>query len=202
MTVHEAPLGEVDRPVPSRLVIVRHASTEWSKSGRHTGRTDVPLDDDGRKMAAGLGPYLAPFACGLVRSSPLRRALSTCALAGFGDDPITDDGLLEWEYGAYEGWTTAEIRSDRPGWDLFRDGCPDGEDAVAVGARVDDFLARLAATGWPVAVAFAHGHVLRVLIARWLGLPPERGSSFLLAPGGIGVLSHERERTVLESLTL
>jgi len=183
-------------PAPGRLVVVRHADTDWSASGRHTGRTDIPLNAAGRERAAALGPRLAAGRYAAVWSSPLSRARETARLAGF--DPVLHDELMEWDYGEYEGLTTAEIVASRPGWELFRDGCPGGEDAVGVGARVDALLARLPPAG--DVLAFSHGHLLRVLIARWLTLPPADGRLIALAPGGIGTLGHEHGHHVLTSL--
>lgn len=186
---------------PARLVLVRHGATTWSRDGRHTGRTDLPLDEDGRRQAARLGARLAGEKFALVRTSPLRRARETCALAGFADQAVVDGALAEWDYGEYEGRTTVEIRAERPGWQLFRDGCPGGEDAAAVGARVDGFLEQLGeepdAPGGTVA-CFAHGHVLRVLAARWLGLPPEDARLVALNTASISVLAYEHEWRVVE----
>jgi probable phosphoglycerate mutase len=181
----------------TRLVLVRHASTAWSKSGQHTGRTDLPLDTDGEAAARALMPRLAAIGVERVYSSPLRRALHTCRLAGLEAEVIIDPGLLEWDYGEYEGRTTNEIRSTRPGWDLFRDGCPGGEDATEVGARVDDFLDRMGESAEGTVLAFAHGHVLRVLVARWLDLPPERGASFVLGAPSVSTLGWEHENPVV-----
>jgi len=178
------------------LVIVRHADTEWTLSGRHTGRTDIPLADAGREKAAALRPRLAGRSFAAVWSSPLSRARETARLAGF--DPVIDDELAEWDYGDYEGLTTAQIVERRPGWDLWRDGCPGGEDAAAVGARADSMLAKLPPQG--DVLAFSHGHFLRTLTARRLGLPPTAGALFLLTPGAIGVLGHEHGRNVLSRL--
>jgi probable phosphoglycerate mutase len=187
--------------------IVRHTDTEWSASLRHTGRTDLPLSPAGRDEAAGLRGRLGGVDFAAVISSPLRRARQTAELAGV-VCTREDDDLVEWDYGDYEGLTTVEIRQHHPGWDMWRDGTPGGEDAAAVGARVDRVLARLAgsadASGPPPGsdgageiLLVAHAHVLRVLSARWLGLPPADGALFVLAPGGIGRLGYERERKVL-----
>lgn len=188
---------------PDRLVVVRHGATPWSRSGRHTGRTDLPLDDGGRAQAVALGDRLASMGIDRVLTSPLERARATCALAGLGELAETVDELVEWDYGDYEGRTTEEIRAERPGWQLFRDGCPGGEDADEVGSRADAVLARVAAgpsgpSGSTVAL-FGHGHLLRVLAARWLGLPPVDGRLLALDAGSVSVLGHERETRVVRS---
>ena len=178
-----------------RIVIVRHGETEWSVALKHTSRTDVPLTPAGRRRAQALAPELAADYA-VVLCSPLRRARETCELAGF-EDPIIDDNLREWDYGEYEGLTTDEIRAQRPGWVLWRDGCPGGETPAEVGARVDLVLERLRSqTG--DALVFAHGHVLRVLTARWLAMAPAAGARFTLSAGRVGVLGYERETEVIE----
>jgi broad specificity phosphatase PhoE len=189
----------LNEPVAARLVIVRHASTAWSQSGRHTGRTDLPLDEEGREGARELKRRLEPLDVGAVYSSPLQRALETCEIAGYGDRAEVDDNLLEWDYGDYEGLTTPEIWKIRPHWELFADGCPKGESAADVGARVDLFLDRVATApdGHGDILCFAHGHVLRVLTARWILLGPEEGRRFLFGAGRIGVLGYERETRVI-----
>lgn len=183
---------------PDRLVLVRHGATAWSRSGRHTGRTDLPLDEGGQAQAVALGDRLRSMGIDRVVTSPLERARATCELAGFGGMAATVDDLVEWDYGDYEGRTTEEIRAERPGWQLFRDGCPGGEDAAEVGARADAVLARVAAapTGSTVAL-FGHGHLLRVLAARWLTLGPVGGRLLALDPGSVSVLGHERETRVV-----
>jgi broad specificity phosphatase PhoE len=173
------------------LWLVRHAQTEWSEAGRHTGRTDVPLTDAGRAAAAQLPQRLGDRAFALVLTSPLSRARDTCALAGYGDRAQLRDDLMEWDYGEYEGRTTPEIRTGRPGWLLWRDGCPGGEQAADVGARVDRVIAEALQAGGDVAL-FAHGHVLRVLGARWLEQPPDFGARLALGTGAVGVLGSER----------
>jgi probable phosphoglycerate mutase len=178
------------------VVVVRHGPTEWSTQGRHTGRTDIPLDDDGRRAAAALASLLARREFALVLTSPLARARDTAALAGFADAAIDDD-LLEWDYGEYEGRTTADIRGERPGWLLWTDGVPAGEDAAAVGRRADRVLARLRAADGD-ALVFAHGHVLRVLAARWIELPPEGGMRLALEPARPSTLGYEREVAVIQ----
>lgn len=155
------------------VTLVRHGQTEWSAAGRHTGRTDITLTTRGEQDAGLLGERLRPLQGTAAFTSPLQRAARTAALAGF-DRATVDPELVEWHYGDYEGLTTATIRERQPGWELFRDGCPGGETAGDVGARADRVIARLRALGGD-AVVFAHGHVLRVLAARWVGLPPEAG---------------------------
>ncbi len=179
-----------------RVVIVRHAETEWSVSGRHTGRTDIALTEGGRRVAVALRAPLADWTFAHVFCSPLQRARETCALAGFELVAQLRGELAEWDYGDYEGLTTAQIREERPDWDLWRDGCPGGERAADVGARVDRLLAEVRAVHGNVA-CFAHGHVLRVLGARWIGLPPSEGALLALSTGSIGVLGDEREHSVV-----
>ena len=178
------------------LVIVRHADTDWTVSGRHTGRSDVPLNEAGRERAGQLRARLAGRSFAATWTSPLSRARETAQLAGFA--PEEREALVEWDYGAYDGLTRAEILERDPGWDLWRDGCPGGERAADVGRRVDGLLATLPAQG--DVLVFSHGHLLRVLTARWLGLAPSAGALFALAPGGVGVLGHEHGRRVLASL--
>ena len=174
------------------VVLVRHGETEWSRDMRHTGRTDVPLTAEGRSQAERLRGALGEWSFTRVLASPLGRALDTCRLAGFGDRVELSDALLEWDYGEYEGQTTRQIRELRPGWNLWRDGCPGGESAADVGVRVDPLVSRLKASEGEVAL-FAHGHLLRVLAARWVELPPEAGRRFWLATATISVLGFERE---------
>jgi broad specificity phosphatase PhoE len=179
------------------VVVVRHGETEWSLGGCHTGRTDVPLTEHGRAQAASLARPLNGRSFALVLTSPLARARDTCALAGYATEAQVDDDLLEWDYGDYEGRTTAEIRAEVPGWFLWTDGAPGGEDADAVGARVDRVIARLRAASGD-ALVFAHAHVLRVLAARWIELPPAAGGRFALDPARISVLGYEREVAVVQ----
>jgi broad specificity phosphatase PhoE len=178
------------------IVLARHGETEWSRDKRHTGRTDIPLTETGRRQAAVLRSALEgrPFA--RVLSSPLDRARETCRLAGLGDRAELTGDLCEWDYGEYEGVTTAAIREGRPDWSLWRDGCPGGETAADVGARVDRVLASLDGLDGDVAL-FAHGHVLRVLTARWLGLGPEHGALFKLDTATLSLLGYERETRVI-----
>jgi probable phosphoglycerate mutase len=181
----------------TRVVVVRHGETEWSASLRHTGLTDVPLTEEGRRQARSLASALEGESFSLVLCSPLRRARETCELAGFGDHAVIDDDLVEWDYGEYEGRTTPEIRAERPDWWLWRDGCPAGESPADVGARADRVLVRVRAAAGDVLV-FAHGHILRVLTARWLGMEPGAGARFALATASIGVLGWERETEVIQ----
>jgi len=178
------------------IVLVRHGETEWSVSGQHTGRTDIPLTEAGRHSARLLAGRLSQRSYELVLTSPLERAVDTCRLAGLGDRAEPRDELLEWDYGDYEGRTTAEIRAERPGWRLWRDGCPGGESAAEVGARVDRLVRELRGREGSIAV-FAHGHVLRVLAARWIELGPEAGGRLPLSTAAIGVLGWERELAAL-----
>ncbi len=181
---------------PPEIWLIRHGETEWAATGRHTGRTDIPLTDGGRRQAAALGRHLGgrPFA--LVLTSPLGRARETCGLAGYGNVAETTDDLLEWDYGDYEGRTSIEIRREVPGWTVFKDGVPHGESASDVGRRADNVIKRAATAGGDVAL-FAHGHLLRVLGARWLGLPPEGGRLLALGTAAVSVLRYERETRVL-----
>jgi broad specificity phosphatase PhoE len=178
------------------LVLARHGETEWSRDLLHTGRTDIPLTENGRSQAALLRDHLAARSFARVLSSPLSRALDTCRLAGLGDRAELTEDLMEWDYGEYEGITTAEIREGRPGWNLWRDGCPGGETAAGVGRRVDRVIASLDGLDGDVAL-FAHGHVLRVLTARWLALGPESGALFKLDTGTLSALGYEREWHVI-----
>jgi broad specificity phosphatase PhoE len=177
-------------------VLVRHGQTEWSRDLRHTGRTDVPLTDAGRGQAERLGGVLGDWSFTRVLTSPLSRARDTCRLAGFGYSAELSNALLEWDYGDYEGETTLQIREQRPEWNLWRDGCPGGENAADVGARVDPLISELKASDGDVLV-FAHGHLLRVLAARWVELPPEAGALFWLATATISVVGFERETAAL-----
>ena len=174
--------------------LVRHGPTEWSKAGRHTGRTDLPLTEDGEVAAASLRPVLTGRDFGLVLSSPLQRAVRTAELAGC--DPQLDPDLREWDYGAYEGRRTADIRDERPGWSLWADGVPDGESAAEVAVRADRVIARARAAEGNV-LLFAHGHLLRVLGARWVEAPPTAGQHLLLGTAAVCILGYERETPAL-----
>jgi probable phosphoglycerate mutase len=179
------------------VVIVRHADTDWTISGQHTGRTDIPLNERGREVAAALPGRLRGRAFVAVWTSPLSRARETAQLAGY-PDAQERAALVEWDYGDYEGLTRAQILADDPTWDLWHDGCPGGETPREIGGRADSLLAALPPEG--DVLIFSHGHMLRVLTARWLGLGPDGGALFALAPGGIGVLGYEHEQRVLRSL--
>jgi probable phosphoglycerate mutase len=182
---------------PERIVLVRHGETEWSASGQHTSRTDLPLIEAGREQARALARPLRGRTFAGVLSSPLKRALETCRLTGFGDVVELREELHEWDYGAYEGLTTPQIKDGRPDWDLWRDGCPDGESPDQVCARADRLLASLAKVDGEV-LMFAHGHILRVLSARWVDMPVAAGRRLLLNAGALCVLGHERETRALE----
>jgi broad specificity phosphatase PhoE len=178
------------------VVLVRHGETEWSRTGRHTGRTDIPLTGRGRREAVAIGTALRERRFAHVLSSPLARAVNTCRLAGFGEVVERWPELVEWDYGAYEGLTTAEIRRTRPGWTVWRDGVRDGETIAQIGARADEVIANLRTLTGAVAV-FSHGHFLRVLAARWLGLAPADGSLFALDAGTISTLGYEHETSAI-----
>ena len=180
-----------------QLVLVRHGETEWSRSGQHTSSTDLPLVEEGRKRALALGPLLANWEFSLVLTSPLRRARETCELAGFGDRAEVCDDLHEWNYGEYEGLTTPQIREQNPTWNLWTDGCPGGEAPAEVGARADRVLERMRGAGGD-AIAFAHGHILRVTGARWVRMEVAAGARFALKAGAICVLGFERETEVIQ----
>ena len=178
------------------IVLVRHGETEWSRSGRHTGRTDVPLSERGRRQAEMLGRFLRGRRFARVLTSPLRRAAQTCRLAGYGQLAEVCDDLREWDYGAYEGRTTADIRAEVPGWTVWSHPVPGGETAEQVGARADRVIALARAADGDVAL-FGHGHALRVLAVRWCGLAPRDGRILALDPATVCVLGHEREAPVL-----
>ncbi len=188
----------------AQLTLIRHGETAWSRALRHTGRTDVPLTEAGEAQARAAGKLVADRRFGHVFVSPLRRARATAALAGL-SDAVPEPDLMEWDYGGYEGLTTPQVRASRPGWSLWRDGVVPGdaehpgEQVDAVGARTDRVLARvrpLLAAGEDVALV-AHGHVLRVLTARWLGLPPADGRLFWLATAGVCELGFEHDQPVV-----
>jgi broad specificity phosphatase PhoE len=178
------------------LVLVRHGETAWSRDGRHTGKTDIPLTEEGHRQAKALGPELKPWTFALVLTSPLQRATETCRLAGYGKRAQIRLELIEWDYGRYEGMTTKQITQTRPDWSLWRDGGPGGEKAADVGRRVDRVIAEIRATKGDVLI-FAHGHVLRVLTARWLGEPPQTGRHYMLQTAALCVLGYEHNDPVI-----
>jgi broad specificity phosphatase PhoE len=170
---------------------IRHAETAWSLSGQHTGTTDIPLTDNGRRLARQMRSVLVRTPFALVLCSPMWRARETCELAGLGDQAVIDSDLLEWNYGAYEGLTSRQIHEFAPDWLIFRAGCPGGETPEQVSTRVDRVIARSRAVAGDI-VLFAHGHALRVLVARWIGLPAGGGQHFLLGPCSLSVLGYYR----------
>jgi broad specificity phosphatase PhoE len=184
----------------TELWLVRHGETEWSLSGAHTSRTDIPLTEHGRKRAEELRDYLMGTKFDAVFVSPMKRARETCAIAGFGDVAVVDNGLKEWDYGVFEGKTTAEIRKDDPGWSVWTSTIVGGETVEHVGERADGVIAKaLAASskGGKVAL-FAHAHILRILAARWIGLPADGGRLLALGTGSVSVLGWERETRVIQ----
>jgi probable phosphoglycerate mutase len=183
-------------PATREIMLVRHAETEWSLSGQHTGRTDIPLTDRGREAAAALRARLSAGHFELVLVSPSVRARETCELCGLGGEAQVRGDLLEWDYGDYEGLTTPEIHEQRPDWVLWRDGCPGGESAADVGARADRVIVEVLAAAGNVAV-FSHGHMLRVLGARWIALEAEGGSRLGLSTGSVCVLGYEHGTRVI-----
>jgi broad specificity phosphatase PhoE len=173
-----------------QIWLVRHGETEWSLSGQHTGRTDIPLTARGEHDAAALKPRLAGRSFAKVFSSPSIRARRTCELAGFGDVAVIDPDLFEWAYGQYEGRRTVDIRAERPNWKLFEDGNPGGETLAQVAARADSVVARLRALNAD-ALLFAHRDILRVIAARWVGLPASEAQRFYIDPASISVLGYD-----------
>jgi broad specificity phosphatase PhoE len=179
-----------------QIVLVRHGETEWSKSGQHTGRTDVPLTEEGRRRALALGETLRGHSF-RVYTSPLRRARETCALAGFGDTAIVEPDLVEWDYGVYEGRRTLDIRAGQPDWSVWLSPITGGEQLEEVATRARRVIDRVVATGAPETALFAHGHILRVLAACWMGLPPLAGRYLSLDTASISVLGFERQTRVI-----
>src|SRR5437016_6130846 len=175
-----------------RMFLARHGDTAWTDSRQHTGRTDLPLNERGEERARQIGERLQRFSFLRVFTSPLQRASKTCELAGFGAVAQVDPDLLEWDYGRFEGKLTRDLVKERPGWELFRDGCPDGESPEAVTARADRFIARVRGIGGDV-LAFSSGHIIRMIAARWLGLPPGAGRFFFCRPASVGVLAFEHD---------
>jgi len=175
---------------PPVLYLARHGETVWSLSGQHTGLTDLPLTERGERNARQLGERLKGLRFARVFTSPLQRAARTCELAGFGGAAEVEPGLIEWDYGRYEGRTTADVHRERPGWYIFRDGCPDGESPEQVGTRADRVVSQVRAVQGDV-LLFSSGQYLRVLAARWLGLPPGAGRYFLLSTASLSALGYE-----------
>ena len=184
-----------------RVVLIRHGETEWSRSGKHTSTTDVPLTDAGRRRATALRARLAGRSFALILTSPMVRARETAALAGLGERAEVTEDLHEVAYGSYEGRTTPEIREERPGWDLWAEGTPDGEPLEAAGRRADRVVDRALAAGGGVALV-AHGHILRILGARWIELPAVAGGRLALGTAALCELGFERERRVIERWNL
>ena len=184
----------------AELWLIRHGETEWSLSGAHTSRTDIPLTDHGRVRAEELKAFLNGKKFAAVFTSPMQRARETCKIAGYADVATIDEGLREWNYGIYEGKTTKEIQVDHPGWSVWKDEIIDGEPVERVGERADGVIARaLAAAGHDGTVAlFAHAHILRILAARWIGLLATGGSLFALGTGSLSELGFERETRVIK----
>lgn len=176
-----------------RLFLARHGDTAWTDSGQHTGRTDLPLNARGEERARQLGVELRGFVFVRVFTSPLQRAARTCALAGFAAVAAVDSDLVEWDYGRFEGKLTTEILKERPGWDLFRDGCPEGESPHAVAVRADRFIAKASGSDGDV-LAFSSGHIIRMIAARWLALPASAGRLFVCRPASVGALAFEHNR--------
>jgi broad specificity phosphatase PhoE len=187
--------------VPQSVVLARHGETEWSRSLRHTGKTDLPLTEEGRRQAVALGPRLRGWTFSLVLTSPLQRARETSRLAGYGDQAQVRSDLEEWDYGEYEGLTSAQIDRLHPNWSLWRDGCPGGETAADVGRRADRVVAEVRGVSGDVLI-FAHGHVLRVLTSRWLDEPPEGGRHYALQTATLSVLSYEHADPVIRQWNL
>ena len=188
----------------TELWLIRHGETTWSAEGRHTGRTDIPLTENGRRQAAVLGKALAGTKFAAVRCSPLLRAKETCEIAGFGSVAEVDEGLREWDYGVYEGRTSQDIQAEIPGWSVWKDAIVGGETVEQVGARADGVIARALSAAGPQTdqvarvALFAHAHILRILAARWIGLGPRGGSLFALGTGSVSVLGWEKETRVVQ----
>jgi len=181
-----------------KIYLIRHGETEWSRDGKHTGVTDVSLTDHGRQTARSLQPVLAREQFVLVLTSPLQRARETCDLAGLAKDSRVEPDLMEWNYGDYEGLTTKQIQSAKPGWSVFHHGCPGGETPEQVGGRANRVLAKVRATDGNVAL-FAHGHVLRVIAARWVNQPPSFGEHLLLDTATLSVLGYYYDTPALKA---
>ena len=175
-----------------KLYLARHGDTAWTDSHRHTGRTDLPLNECGEAHARQLGDRLRGFAFVRVFTSPLQRASKTCELAGFGSIAEIDPDLIEWDYGSLEGTVTSDVLKEHPGWELFHDGCPRGESPQDVASRADRFIARVRGMSGDV-LAFSSGHIIRMIAARWNGLQPAAGRVFFCRPASVGVLGFEHE---------
>jgi probable phosphoglycerate mutase len=186
------------RPAKHRLFVIRHGATEWSRSGQHTGHTDIPLLPEGEAQARATGQLLADHEFALVLTSPLQRARRTCELVGLADQAQVEPNLIEWDYGDYEGITSAEIHQTVPGWTVWTGAVPGGETIEQVAARADAVIERaLAADG--DTIVFAHGHILRLITARWCELDPVEGRRFVLDPATLCVLGWEHEsRAILQ----
>jgi broad specificity phosphatase PhoE len=187
--------------VVAKLYVARHGETEWSLSGQHTGRTDIPLTSYGEEEARRLAPLLARVQFSVVLCSPRRRARRTCELAGLGAIAGTEPDLAEWDYGDYEGRRTAEITKDRPGWGIFTDGCPNGETPAQVAARADRLMARLETLDGNVAL-FSHGHFSRVAAMRWIGSPVIQAQHFPLSTGSLSILDSDQRHAAVHVITL
>jgi broad specificity phosphatase PhoE len=182
---------------PHRVWLVRHGETEWSKSGQHTGRTDIPLTAEGERQGKALGRHLAGQTFARVLTRPLARARETCRLAGFDGVAEVSEDLLEWNYGIYEGRTTAAIRAEQPGWSIWTTPVAQGETVEQVGERAHRVIARTDTVAGDVAI-FAHAHFLRILAACWIGLPPIHGRNLTLGPASLSRLGFERETRVIQ----
>lgn len=180
------------------IYLIRHGETEWAKSGKHTGRTDIPLTDAGREQAGFLLPIFDEVKFARILSSPLQRAMETAKLAGLGAQVETDNDLAEWAYGDYEGITTAQIRERVPGWSVWTHPCPNGETIGQVSQRAERVVAKLQSIDGNVAI-FSHGHFLRVLVSRWIGLSADHGSRFLLGTSTLSILGYENEVPVIKT---
>ena len=182
----------------STIYLIRHGETEWAKSGQHTGRTDIPLTDAGREQAGFLLPIFDDVKFSRILSSPLQRALETAKLSGLSSHVELEKDLLEWDYGEYEGLTTKQIRARAPGWSVWTHSCPNGETIEQVTQRADRVVALLRSIEGNVAI-FSHGHFLRVLVSRWIGLPADHGSRFLLGTSTLSILEYENELPVIKT---
>ncbi len=187
--------------MPGELWLIRHGETEWSRSGAHTGRTDLLLTEAGRNEAKAMAQHLGGRKFALVLTSPMARARATCELAGYGGAAEIDPNLCEWDYGDYEGRTTTEIRAQRPNWSLWVDGVPHGETIEQVADRAEAVIQRAGRISGDVAL-FAHGHILRILATRWLGVPPRDARLYALSTASISTLGYERETRVITSWNL